>query len=121
MKYFLFLLVVISMVSCSNKQSSVLVPDYRKPDSLIPRSRMVRILTDVQLAEAAISSVKAKGDAPENLSRDYYNAVFSKYRISKKNYEENVGYYANKPEEMIKMYDEVITSLENLKKQSQPK
>jgi hypothetical protein len=117
MRYFLFVVVTLLLFACKNNQSSA-AADIQKPDSLIQRSQMVRILTDVHLTEAALGFYKTKGEATKNLTSDYYNAVFSKYRISRKNFESNFKYYESNPDELIKIYEQVISNLEILKKQN---
>jgi hypothetical protein len=116
MKYFLWFLLIPALFACKNQQSPS-GSDRQKPDSLISRRQMVRILTDVHLTEAAISFLKTKGNAPKNLSEDYYSALFSKYKISRKNFESNFDYYKRDQEDLIKIYEEVIKNLEILKKQ----
>jgi len=120
MKYFLWVLFIAALFACT-KQQSPSGSDLQKPDSLISRMQMVRILTDVHLTEAAVSNIKTRGDAPKNLSEDYYTALFSKYKISRKNFESNFDYYKRDQEDLIKIYEEVIKNLETLKKQGQPK
>jgi hypothetical protein len=120
MRYFLCLFVILALFGCKNQQSPS-VTDLQKPDSLVPRSQMVRILTDVHLTEAALTYLKTKGNAPKSLSDDYYDAVFSKYKISRKNFESNFDYYKRNPEDLIKMYEEVISNLAILQKQGEPK
>jgi hypothetical protein len=108
------------MFACKNSQSPS-GSDIQKPDTLINRSQMVRILTDVHLTESAISYLKTKGEATKRLTNDYYNAVFSKYKISRKNFESNYEYYEQNPEELVKIYEQVISNLEILQKQNQEK
>jgi len=120
MKYFFWFLIIPALFACK-KQQSPTGSDTQKPDSLISRRQMVRILTDVHLTEAAVSFIKTRGDASKNLSEDYYTVVFSKYKISRKNFESNFDYYKRDQEDLIKMYEEVIDNLERLKKQWQPK
>jgi hypothetical protein len=120
MKYFLWSLISLSLFACKNPQSPS-VADLQKPDSLIPRRKMIMILTDVHLTEAALSYIKTKGETPKRLTSDYYNAVFSKYKISQKNFESNFDYYKRNQEELLMIYEEVIKNLEILNKQGQPK
>ena len=119
-KYFPWLFIILVLFACKSKQS-LSGTEVQKPDSLISRKQMVRILTDVHLTEAAVSFLKTKGDASGSLTEDYYTAVFSRYKISRKNFESNFDYYKRDQEGFIKIYDEVINNLEILKKQGQPK
>jgi hypothetical protein len=117
MRRLLWIFIFLSLFSCRNDHAGGL-SGASTPDTVIERSEMIKILTDVHLAEAAISSLKTKGDTSENLSADYYNAVFSKYKISLKNFRMNYDYYCRKPDEMIKMYEEVVNNLDALKKKN---
>ena len=119
-KYFPWLFIILVLFACKSKQSPS-GTEVQKPDSLISRKQMVRILTDVHLTEAAVSFLKTKGDASASLTADYYTAVFSRYKISRKNFESNFDYYKRDQEDFIKIYDEVINNLEILKKQGQTK
>jgi hypothetical protein len=71
----------------------------------------------MHLTEAVLTYLKTKGEASKSLSGDYYNAVFSKYKISRKNFESNFNYYKRDQEDLEKIYEEVINNLESLKNQ----
>jgi len=120
MKYFFLIFIILALFACKNQQSPS-GSDLQKPDSLIPRRQMVRILTDMHLTEAALTYLKTKGETSNSLSDDYYNALFSKYKISRENFESNFDYYKRDQENLIKIYEEVINNLEILKKQREPK
>jgi hypothetical protein len=114
MKY-LFGLLLLSIFICCKHQPSTSEQEFQKPDSLISREKMIRILTDVHLAEAAIVYLKNKGDQTKNLTEDYYSAVFSKYKISKETFTSNFNYYKQDEQDFMKMYEEVIRKLESMK------
>ena len=120
MKYFPWSFMILVLFACSGQQPTS-GTDLQKPDSLISRNQMVRIITDVHLTEAALAYIKNKGEAKTDIAKDYYDAVFSKYKISRKNFESNFDYYKRDQEELIKIYEAVIRNLEILKKQGQPK
>jgi hypothetical protein len=120
MKHFLWFFIILTLFACKNRQSPSYT-DLQKPDSLISRGEMIRILTDIHLTEAALGYLKTRGDASKSISDDYYNALFSKYKISRKNFQSNFDYYKLDQENLIKMYEEIIDNLEKMKKQGQPK
>jgi hypothetical protein len=121
MKYSLWFFIIITLFACKKHQEPA-GNEIQKPDSIISRRQMVMILTDVQLTEAAMGYLTTKGDPKKNLSADdYYNAVFSKYKISRKNFETNFDFYKRDQEDLIKIYEEVIKNLENMRKKGQPK
>jgi hypothetical protein len=120
MKHLFWFFIFLTLFGCRNKSSSF-NPNSHRPDSLLSRSQMVRIITDMQLTEAALTYLKNKGEQNQDISELYYNAVFSKYKISKKNFDSNFDYYKSDQEGFIKMYEDVIQNLEILKKQGQSK
>jgi hypothetical protein len=120
MKKFSWFFIIFVLFACRNRQSSS-GTEFQKPDSLISRSQMVRILTDVHLTEAALAYIRTRDKSDKDLTGDYYNAVFSKYKISRKNFESNFDYYKKDQEGFIKIYEDVILNLENLKLPGNPK
>jgi hypothetical protein len=120
MKNFLWVFIILVLFACKNRQPAS-VTEVQKPDSLISRSQMVRILTDVHLTEAALAYIRTKEKSDKDLSGDYYNAVFSKYKISRKNFESNFDYYKRDQDGLIKMYEDVILNLENMNTQGKSK
>jgi hypothetical protein len=117
MKYLLLLLVVAFMLACKPKHP-VSAEERVKPDTLISRQKMILILTDVHLTEAAISFEKNRGGNKTGLTEEYYHALFSKYRISKNLFTANYDYYKADQEEMIRIYEEVIKKLDGMVKKS---
>ena len=81
------------------------------PDSLIPREKMIRMMVDVHVLEAALVLKRNEGTEQRELASQYYRALFSRYGISRGRYESNLNFYRQDPEEFGKMYDEVIAQL----------
>lgn len=106
-------------MACENRQSAY-IGDPVKPDSIISRDRMIRILMDVHLAEAALAYLKTRGEWTKGLSDNYYKAVFSKYKISRKRFTSNFDYYKRDQEDLIKMFDDVIKNLEAMNSSGKP-
>jgi len=115
MKYLFCLLILFSFTCCKHEQSQS-HSDSQKPDTLISRERMIRILTDVHLTEAALAHFKNKGKITGNLTEDYYDAIFKKHKISKNTFTSNFNYYKLDQAEFIRMYEKVIRNLEDMKK-----
>ena len=119
MKNFLWYCIFFVLIACENPQS-LSQRDPEKPDSIISRSRMIQILTDVHLAEAASVYMNTRGDKMKDFSDDYYQAVFSKFKISKKRFTSNFDNYKRDQEDLIRMYDQVIKNLEANKSSGKP-
>jgi len=114
MKYLFFTIFLLTLLSCRHKPT---LPDssVQKPDTLIPREKMIRIITDVHLAEASIAYLKNKGSRDKYLNEDYLNAVFTKYKISGKTFTSNFNYYKQDQADLLKMYEKVVKNLEEMK------
>ena len=113
MRFFPATCLLLFVIAC-NPGRSPRSADIIKPDSLIAERQMIRILVDVHLTEAALVYLRNHGKDSKELQRDYYNVIFSKYKISKKRFSENLTYYQADQENFLKMYNEVINQLKSL-------
>lgn len=119
MKHLFSAFFLLLFLGCSH-QKPIPEEKVRRPDTLIPREQMIRVITDIHLAEAAIASLKNKGLQTQYLTEDYFNAVFGKYKISKETYTSNFNFYKNDQEDFLKMYEKVVRNLEEMKKLVKP-
>jgi len=87
---------------------------YKKPDDLIPPDKMVDLLTDIYIANAAISFPN-KLDV-RNLQ--YLPLVYKKYKIDSLRFKHSTTYYLSKIKEYKIINQKVIDRLEMLKKNS---
>ena len=113
MRLFLFLIFLIFLSSCNNGNK----PDKKaliRPDTLLSEQKMIRIITEVHLTEAALVYLRNHGTDVKSLTTEYYNVLFSKFKTSKRNFKQNLEYYQQDPEHFMLMYDEVIKRLEIL-------
>jgi hypothetical protein len=118
------------LFSCNQPQ----VETIKKPDDLIPEEKMVQVLADVHLLEAALNVrspqvMRPSGPLPKTLElpRDtviramvvdpnapppigWYD-VFKKHGVTKAQYESSMSWYSANPETLNHLYDEVITEL----------
>jgi len=78
---------------------------------MIPKQEMIQILVDVELAESAIVIEQSRNKNIDIFSTYYYDSVFKKYKISRKQFEENLKYYAKKDDDFNEMYIQVINIL----------
>lgn len=109
------------VVSCADKQEKPATSSAMPPDSLISPARMVHILTDVHLIEAALLLERNEGLEPEDKPAFFYDGIFKKYNISRSRYDANMKYYADHPDEMTKIYDKVIQQIEARQKKFPPR
>jgi hypothetical protein len=85
-------------------------------DSLIAPEKMVLILSDVHVVEAAMLLDRNEGREPKHNPDYYYNGIFRKYHISAGRYDQNLIYYRQSPDDFMKIYEKVISQVEARKK-----
>lgn len=101
---------------CGNKK---VVPGTNvsiSADSLISEEKMVLILADVHVAEAAMLLERNNGLSVKDKQAFYYQGIFSKHHVSGSRYEENLTFYRQNPDNLAKMYEKVTAILENRQK-----
>lgn len=105
-KSLLFLFsVFILMMSCSSKKNK------DAPENLLSKENMVSVMMDIQLADAAINlSNYGQGNYP-NDKQKLFTEIYSKHKITQKQFEESFTYYVEHPEDFQKIYDDVISGL----------
>ncbi|MCK9421766.1 MAG: DUF4296 domain-containing protein [Bacteroidales bacterium] len=116
---FRFLIVILGcllLFSCGEPRVIKEIDPIFPSDSLIPREKMIRLLVDIHIVEAALVAKRNDGVASNDLAIQYYQAVFKKYGISRNRYDKNLKFYRQDPEEFGKMYEEVVRELTNLQK-----
>ncbi len=136
------LFVLILLFGCSEPDPAV--PTIERPADLIEESKMVMVLADVHLLEAAISATtpppRSRGpmlapgqdavhnnpvDGYENRKPLPYYDIFAKHKVSREQYERSMQYYSADPAAFALLYDKVIAELtkrhEELKNKSAAK
>lgn len=113
--------------SCGEKKEESVLPPVEKPADLIPEDKMIQVLADVHMLEAATSfraprgmthqpfSITAEGQAPLPVPTDqktlpYYD-IFAKYGYTRDQFERSNKWYMQDAEGYSAMYDQVISEL----------
>lgn len=106
-RYSLNILIVFVLMSCGEKL-------LEAPEDLIPRDKMVLILKDMAIVNAAKGANKGilKDNAVEPTSY-----IFEKYEIDSAQFVESDRYYASLPVEYEAIYTEIETILKEEKEQ----
>lgn len=108
-------LLICVLFACSGKKDFPVAVDEISPDSIIPAAKMVLVLADVHVVEAAALNARNEGNE-KILLKDYYQGIFTKFHITSGMYDQSLHYYRQNPEQYAKIYEEVITVLENRQK-----
>ncbi len=85
--------------ACSNQALEEIAPPLS--DSL-----MVQIIMELHLAEAKVELFKED-------QIDFRDSIFSHYGVSKADYEANMAYYRERPDEYHKVYSEALDKMSN--------
>ena len=111
-KLILFFTIVIAFNSCYNVNESVPVT----PENLISKTKLIDILTDIQLVEAGFS-ISENRNSKYKLKPAYYDFVLSTHDISLLQLKENINYYQAFPKTMEEIYDGVLANLSKIQSQ----
>ncbi len=103
-KYLFITLLVIFFVSCRQQKEAV-------PADIIPIEKMVPVMIDIHLVEAAISNKNLPRDSSIVVYSLYEKDIFKKHNISDSIYRKSFNYYTARPAMMDKLYEMVVDSL----------
>ena len=112
--------VTLLLASCGEKKDIPSTETAIPADSLISSGKMILILADVHMVEAALLLERNEGKESKEKPALYYQGIFTKYHISRIRYDENLKFYRRNPAIMLKMYDKVIDLLETREKKFHP-
>jgi hypothetical protein len=84
-------------------------------DDLLPRDRFREVLLEAQLIEARMNRelvAQPEGEVP---TAKYYEELFTKEGVTKEQFQRTFDHYADRPEELKAIYEEIITELSQRK------
>lgn len=96
---FLSILFVISFSYCKNDENGLLIPE----------EKMIAILADIHLAEAALKSIKKH--KKDSLGSMYYEQIFTIHNISRDSFENDLHILRSTPDKLEKIYSKVLEQL----------
>ena len=81
------------------------------PDYLWTKERFTEVLTEMQIAESMLRlGIHKKRDSIV-LRDSIYSSLFRKLNISRADFDSNYTYYLRRPDELGKIYDQVLVNL----------
>ncbi len=104
----LLLIVIVFLVAC--QQDAV-----KRPTPFLEHNEMVALMTDLQLADAYISDLKANGTDVKELTTKVHDSVFRIHKLPRLAFEENLAWYSANIKDLNKVYEDVLINLEQLK------
>lgn len=103
-KYFLIISAILFLSCIHQKEKNTNL-------NIIQKQEMIQILVDVELAESVITIEQIRNQNIDIYSSYYYNTVFKKYKITRKQFEESLKYYAKNGDDFNEMFTQVINIL----------
>jgi hypothetical protein len=103
----IYLLFFLMLVSCAKKQVKV----ANKPDWVIDEKKMVDIITDLRIVDAATYS--NPNSPPRNKAKDW-EFVMKKHQVNDSIFRQSHDYYAEHPEVAEKLYEQVIDRISEM-------
>lgn len=108
-KIFLVLGTILTLLACNNGPS--------RPKDAIDEATMAKILAEIHLTEAKVSRLSFKDYDSTKIAYKYLEQqIMTKYKTDTARYRASYNYYVTNPEQMTKLYDNVLKNLEELKK-----
>jgi hypothetical protein len=100
--------IVIMLTSCSETP-------VKKPEKLLQENRMVEMLIDIHLAEAAFNVRRHRDSLVErSSSADFYYSILQKHSVQDTVFEQSLVFYASQPRKFEKMYRQVMNQLSEM-------
>lgn len=112
-------IVAMVMVSCSGKKGG-------GSDDVLSKGEMVKVLTQVYLAEEKVNRLSLSRDSAEKVFKVLEGKIFSKTGVSDSVFRKSVDYYLERPVQLEEIYTVLVDSLnlheqrENVKKANRP-
>ena len=84
-----------------------------RPFGVLSQDKMVDVLLDVHIVEAAIQTLDSNSKRIEK--QEYYNEMFAKHGITKEQFDKSLDWYSHHPNRFVEIYEEVKVRAEDLK------
>lgn len=98
--------IVFFVVGCADG-----VPRYDAPDKLIPRDKLVELLSELTVLEAHIQNTYPTIDKYHNTMQLTGDSLIKAKGYTYKIFDESMGYYSSRQDEMIEIYADVLNEL----------
>lgn len=91
--------------ACGNKKVEI-------PSDIIPQDTMMHVLMDIHLAEAGLRTNDTfHADSIMQVTVNYYDFIFTKYRITKDEFKRSFKFYTDHPDILEDIYQKMIEEM----------
>ncbi|WP_319229874.1 DUF4296 domain-containing protein [Draconibacterium orientale] len=108
-----FLILIIAVFAFSACENEIMP----KPEHLIKEKKMINMLVDVHLAEAAYNHIRYDSAMINSRTENFYYSVLDKYEVTDSLFEQSLVYYESHPKNFEKMYRKVMSRLSELEQE----
>ena len=105
---FLLLSVILLTTACSENAD--------KPENVLSEEELVRIMADMQLAEAKVKNLRVSTDSARQLFSIYELQIFEEWDVTAEQYKESYEYYLSNYELMSDIHTALIDTLSQRQK-----
>lgn len=102
--FIIFVFLLTGFISCDK------LP-IEKPDHLISKKEMIKMLVDIHIAEATYSHMRYDSLIKKSSSANFYYSILDKYQVADSVFEKSFVFYASTPKHFEKMYQDVMNKL----------
>ncbi len=85
--------------------------EVKKPANLIPKEKMVDILTDMEIVQGAAVINRERYLGYQDIEKSYYQVLFNHYHVTESQIRSSMDYYNSQGTEMANIYDKVMSKL----------
>ncbi len=93
------------MFACQNKK------ELQIPENILKKEEIIPVIIDMHIADATLISQQLDNKETRFKGENYYEMVFQKHNITRKQFDESIAFYARHPDFYEKIYDDVIAKL----------
>ncbi|KJF42912.1 MULTISPECIES: DUF4296 domain-containing protein [Draconibacterium] len=108
--FLILIIAVFAFTACENE----IMP---KPEHLIKEKKMINMLVDVHLAEAAYNHFRYDSAMLNSQTEDFYYSVLEKYEVTDSLFEQSLVFYESHPKNFEKMYRKVMSRLSEMEQE----
>ncbi|MDX2361008.1 MAG: DUF4296 domain-containing protein [Crocinitomicaceae bacterium] len=106
MSRFFIIAILVLMASCTDG-----INRFDEPDNLIPRDKMVEIMTDLVKLEAHIQSEYVSVARFHKVMSNSGDALLEEYDITLDQFDKSIDYYGTRQDEMQSIYNDALNLL----------
>jgi len=83
----------------------------KAPDEIIKHDQMTSLLTEVHMIDGRVYGIFQSPDSLNKYGTSRFDALFKRYHTDSAQFRRSFKYYATKPVELQKMYDQILVNL----------